>query len=73
MQLRPSQNNLGACGSKRKNNATADAEATVKPEEPSGKKAAGSSKKQVDFCANSVLFYAKCVVVSCPFRFIFPF
>ncbi|XP_024023312.1 DNA-directed RNA polymerase III subunit RPC5 [Morus notabilis] len=47
MQLRPSLKHLISAGSKKKNNVKVDAEDTVKLEESSGKKAIGSSKKQI--------------------------
>lgn len=47
MQLRPSLKHLSSAGSKKSNNITGDAEGTIKSEESSGKKAVGTSKKQV--------------------------
>lgn len=47
MQLRPSLKHLSSAGSKKSNNVTGDAEGTIKSEESSGKKAVGTSKKQI--------------------------
>jgi hypothetical protein len=49
VQLRPSLEHLKSGGSKRKNNAAVDAEATVKLEESAEEKSVGPSKKQVIF------------------------